>query len=67
MEHLNGAFNEFVHRLIRTSLDILLNQLFQLGLEVNGHRGTISRVGVAVNFMMAGFSSRRTPAADGKG
>ncbi len=53
VKHLDGALNEFIHRLVRAALNILFNQFFKFGLEVNGHKSTVSHVAIAVGFMMA--------------
>ncbi len=37
MEHTDRAFYKFIDRLIRTALNILADQFFKLGTEMNRH------------------------------
>jgi hypothetical protein len=38
MEHLNGPFDKFIRSLVRAALNILVNQLFNFGFQVNRHK-----------------------------
>jgi hypothetical protein len=52
VQHVHGSFHEFINGLIMAAFHIFLDQSLQLGLEMNGHIGTVYGL-VAVNFMIA--------------
>jgi hypothetical protein len=53
VEHLDGPFDELLDALVSSALDILLDQLFEFGLQINGHSSTVSHLAGVVNFMIA--------------
>jgi hypothetical protein len=52
VEHLDRPFDKFLDALVSAAFDFLLDQLLQFGLQVNGHRGTVSYGAAAANFMI---------------
>jgi len=59
MEHLDRPLDEFFDAAVSAAFDILLDQLFQFGLQVYGHTGTLIDGPGTVNFMVAKNSGLR--------